>query len=247
MSAPALGPGMSLPAVGVSPGQGEGSVHLVEDPNLLSSGRPAPEVLALRSDWWPPGAPLPHGVEAVLLDAIPADFGSGVPIPVLGRVDRDVLREGDWVEVNGTLARFQIEGVDEVQVVTSILERPDGRILLLERSSKVGSFRGRWAGVSGYIEAPTALEQAYREIVEETGLRANDLELVREGAPVLARDGTRVFVVHPYRFSVHRTDIQLDWEHTRAEWVDPTEILRRPTVPKLDRVWESLGGPLPKG
>jgi len=211
------------------------------------SGRDPPEVLALPALWWPLREGVPAGVEAVLLEGVPAESNLSVSVPVLGRVDRDVLRERDWVTANGTLGRFQIEGVDEVQVVTSFLERDDGRILLLERSSKVGSFRGRWAGVSGYIEAPTALEQAFREIVEETGLGATDLELVREGAPVLARDGTRVYVVHPFRFRARRTEIHLDWEHTRAEWVEPGEIERRPTVPKLDRVWKSVSGPVPKG
>jgi len=166
--------------------------------------------------------------------------------PTVARVDRDVLREEETVEVNGTLGRFRIEGVEEVRVVTSFLERADGRILLLERSSKVGSFQGYWAGVSGFLEAATPLEQAFREVLEETGLGASVLDLVSEGAPVLARDGARVFVVHPFRFRTRSTEVRLDWEHTRAEWVEPSEIRRRATVPKLDQVWESLAGAPPK-
>jgi len=149
--------------------------------------------------------------------------------------------------VNGTLGRFRIEGVEEVGVVTSFLERSDGRILLLERSEKVGSFQGHWAGVSGFLEASTPIEQAFREILEETGLGAEDIDLLSEGAPVLARDGFRVFIVYPFRFGARRTEIRLDWEHTRAEWVEPSEIRRRPTVPKLDRVWESVTAAPPKG
>ena len=169
-----------------------------------------------------------------------------VKVPTVAGVDADILREGETVEVNGTLGRFRIEGVEEVGVVTSFLERSDGRILLLERSDKVGSFQGHWAGVSGFLEAATPLEQAYREILEETGLGAGDLELIAEGHPVLARDGSRVFVVHPFRFHARRTDIRLDWEHTRAEWVEPDEIRLRPTVPKLERVWESVSTAPPK-
>jgi len=238
---------MTLPAVGIVPGRGVGPVHLVDDPRAVGSGHPILGVLALRTESWPLPDGVPSGVVAVLLDGIPAESASSAPVPVVGRVDRDVLREGEVVEVNGTLGRFGIAGVEEVRVVTSFLERTDGRILLLQRSSKVGSFQGRWAGVSGYLEAPTALEQAFREVVEETGLAAGDLELLREGAPVLARDGARVFVVHPFRFHARRTDFRLDWEHVRAEWVDPSEIRRRATVPKLDRAWESVGAPLPKG
>lgn len=238
---------MTLPALGVVRGQATGSVHLVDDPLRWSSGRPPPEVLALPSLWWPPVARLPSGVVAVLLDGVPAGSRRAPKIPTVARVDRDVLREGETVEVNGSLGRFRIEGVEEVGVVTSFLERSDGRILLLERSQKVGSFQGYWAGVSGFLEASTPLEQAFREILEETGLSANDIDLLSEGAPVLSRDGSRVFIVHPFRFRARRTEVRLDWEHDRAEWVEPTEIGRRPTVPKLERAWESVAAAPPKG
>ena len=238
---------MALPALGVYRGFATGPVHLVDDPVHWRSARPPPEVLALPADWWPPKDRLPKGTAAVLLSGVPAEAARVVRIPTLARVDRDLLREGETVEVNGSLGRFRIPGVEEVEVVTSFLEDAEGRILLLERSEKVGSFQGHWAGVSGFLEAATPLEQAFREILEETGLNANDVELRSEGAPVLARDGVRVFVVHPFRFRALRTDVRLDWEHTKAEWVEPSEIRRRPTVPKLDRVWESVTAAPPKG
>lgn len=238
---------MTLPAIGVAPGRAAGRIHLVDDPVHWQSGRPPPEVLAFPALWWPPERPLPAGVVAVILHGVPIETASIVELPAIARVDADVLREGEIVEVNGTLGRFRIDDVTEVGVVTSFLERPDGKILLLERSEKVGSFRGHWAGVSGFLEAPTPLEQAFREILEETGLTANDVELLSEGAPVLARDGSKVFVVHPFRFRARSTEVRLDWEHNRAEWVEPGEIRRRPTVPKLDRVWESVTAAPPKG
>jgi ADP-ribose pyrophosphatase YjhB (NUDIX family) len=231
---------MTLPALGVVPGRATGRVHLADDPLRWESGRPFPEVLALPALWWPPTEPLPAGVVAVLLHGVPPEAGPAGDVPVIARVDADVVREGDEVEVNGTIGRFRIDGVEEVEVVTSFLERADGRILLLERSEKVGSFRGHWAGVSGFLEDATPLDQALREIREETGLASDDLELTVAGTPVLARDGSRVFVVHPFRFLTRNTEIRIDWEHNRAEWVVPTEIGRRRTVPKLDRAWESV-------
>jgi len=247
MSGRALLEHVTLPALGIYRGRAGGPVHLVDDPLHWSSGRTSPEVLAVPSLWWPPHEPLPRDTVAVILHGIPAEGAHVVRVPTVARVDRDVLREGDTVEVNGTLGVFRIEGIQEVGVVTSFLERDDGRILLLERSQKVGSFQGHWAGVSGFLEAASPLEQAFREIVEETGLTANDLELLSEGAPVLSRDREQVFVVHPYRFRVRRTEVRLDWEHTRAEWVDPSEIRRRPAVPKLERAWESVAAAPPKG
>ncbi|HEV2230819.1 MAG TPA: NUDIX domain-containing protein, partial [Thermoplasmata archaeon] len=132
---------------------------------------------------------------------------------------------------------------DAVPVVTSFLERPDGRILLLRRSEKVRTFRGRWAAVSGYMEASPPETQARQEIREEVGFADAEVERVATAPPVYARDGPRMFVVHPFRFRVRRSDVRLDWEHTESEWVEPGEILRRPTVPKLDRVWAAVAPP----
>jgi len=65
----------------------------------------------------------------------------------------------------------------EKRVVTCFLES-DGEILILRRSGQVGTYQGRWAGVSGYIET-TADEQALVEIKEEAGLSPEDLKLIK--------------------------------------------------------------------
>ncbi|HTT72967.1 MAG TPA: NUDIX domain-containing protein [Thermoplasmata archaeon] len=239
---------MSLPALGLNPGRAAGTVHLVTDPLAWGSDRSgARDVLSLPALWWPPTEPLPRSTEAVVLQGIPEGRAEDVRVPTLAGVDADLVREGEAIEVDGDAGTFVLPGVEEVGVVTVFLERSDGAILLLERSDRVGSFQGRWAGVSGYLEEPTAIDQAFREVEEETGLARDEVRVAASGAPVLARDEARVFVVHPFRFRVARTTVRLDWEHTRCEWVPPGEIRRRPTVPKLDRVWEAVApGAVPK-
>lgn len=160
--------------------------------------------------------------------------------PIVVGIDLDVLREGEAVTLDGERGTVELPGAEAVAVVTSFLERADGRILLLRRSERVGSFRGHWAGVSGFLEDATAEEQALREIREETGVEAKHLTLAARGRLVYARDGARVYVVHPFRFRSDAPEIRLDWEHTEHAWVDPAEIGRRPTVPKLDRVWAAV-------
>jgi len=124
--------------------------------------------------------------------------------------------------------------LQERRVVTCFLES-EGEILLLCRSERVGSYQGRWAGVSGYIEA-TAEEQAWVEIEEETGLSGEEVELVRQGEPLAVEDeklGVR-WVVHPYLFHVKdRGKVKIDWEHKEARWIDPKEIDSYQTVPML--------------
>jgi len=126
----------------------------------------------------------------------------------------------------------------EIAVVTCFLTHR-GRILLLKRSDRVGSYRGRWAGVSGYLDTePDA--QALVEITEETGLTAEDVELVRRGEPLRVTDPAQdtAWTVHPYLFRVRSPQrIRLDWEHREMRWVAPAEIADYATVPMLAETW----------
>ena len=122
----------------------------------------------------------------------------------------------------------------EKRVVTCFLEH-DGEILILRRSKQVGTYQGRWAGVSGYIET-TADEQALVEIAEETGLSQEDLKLIKRGEPLSIEDEklSVKWVVHPYLFHIeNRGKIKIDWEHKEARWIKPEAIGNYQTVPKL--------------
>jgi ADP-ribose pyrophosphatase YjhB (NUDIX family) len=54
-----------------------------------------------------------------------------------------------------------------------------GKILLLKRGSEVGTYHGKWAAVSGYIE-DQPVKQAYKEIREKTGLGMFDVDFKSE-------------------------------------------------------------------
>ena len=130
----------------------------------------------------------------------------------------------------------------EKRVVTCFLES-DGELLLLRRSQQVGSYNGRWAGVSGFIET-TPDEQALTEIREETGLQPDNIQLIRKGEVLTIEDeelGVR-WLVHPYLFHINdRRKIHTDWEHTETRWITPEDIGKFTTVPRLketlDRVY----------
>lgn len=136
--------------------------------------------------------------------------------------------------------------MEERHVVTCFLLRAsDGgdEVLILRRSRRVGTYRGRWAGVSGYVEAePPA--QARREIAEETGLTPEKTTLLKEGEPLAFSDeelNVR-WVVHPFLFRVAPdVPISVDWEHVDARWVRPEQLSEYETVPRLkealDRVY----------
>ena len=110
----------------------------------------------------------------------------------------------------------------------------------------MGTYQGRWAGVSGYIEEKTADEQAIVEIAEETSLFEEDIELLKKGEPLPIEDARlRVrWVVHPYLFHIKdRNKIKTDWEHKETRWIKPENIDNYETVPllkeTLDRVFQS--------
>ena len=158
--------------------------------------------------------------------------------PAVGDVDPDLVRDGEWAGIDGDRGELWLRGVEVVPVVTAFLEDGQGRVLLVRRSEKVGSFRGAWSAISGYLERPSALTQAVTEVGEETGIDSSALRDPKEGRRVRARDGSRVYVVHPFAFRVEQPSVRLDWENTEARWVNPEELPQLPTVPKLAQAWE---------
>jgi 8-oxo-dGTP pyrophosphatase MutT (NUDIX family) len=116
-------------------------------------------------------------------------------------------------------------------------------VLILKRSERVGSYRGKWGAVAGYVEEwETPDETARKEIREETGI--TDAELVCRGEPYEFQDPELgvTWVIHPYRFATRSERIRLDWEHVEARWVSPEELERYDTVPHLVESWRRVSG-----
>ncbi len=128
----------------------------------------------------------------------------------------------------------------DTPVVTCFV-RHRGEVLLLRRSRRVGSYRGRWGGVAGYVENGDPDASALREIREETGLDGVVRQAARGDAfAVEDSELGKRWVVHPYLFDAESRDARLDWESVEGEWVSPTEILRRDSVPRLWTSYERV-------
>ncbi|WP_311170599.1 NUDIX domain-containing protein [Halobellus ordinarius] len=126
--------------------------------------------------------------------------------------------------------------------VVTCFVRERGEILLTRRSDAVGTYQGRWAGVSGYVEGdPADAERdARRELREEVALTDADLELVRVGEPLAVDDAEGSFTVHPFLFETGTRSVTTNEELAAIEWVDPTEIRHRETVPRLWATWRRV-------
>ncbi len=122
-------------------------------------------------------------------------------------------------------------------------ERGEPLLLIVQRSQRVGSYRERWAGISGFIEpGVTPEEQAYTEIREETGLERQQVRLLRRGAVVEHLDPQlgRHWSIHPFLFEVLTPEaIHTDWEALTMRWIRPTELEHYQTVPRLKEAYEA--------
>ena len=130
------------------------------------------------------------------------------------------------------------------KVVTCFLES-DSKILILKRSNRVGTYPGKWAGISGYIDptSANATQQAYKEIYEETSLTKDDIKLAKKGTPleIIDQNIKRKWIVHPYLFHIkNKEKISIDWEHIDMKWIYPEEISLYLTVPKLKEALEKV-------
>jgi 8-oxo-dGTP pyrophosphatase MutT (NUDIX family) len=118
-----------------------------------------------------------------------------------------------------------------------------GKLLVLKRSKRVSTYKGHWAGVSGYLEKAGPLNQAYTEMAEEVGLSAADVTLLSVGKPLEVVDESRdrAWRVHPFLFAVHdRGKIRLDWENVEMRWIPPEELAELRTVPALRETLERV-------
>jgi translation initiation factor 2B subunit (eIF-2B alpha/beta/delta family) len=127
-------------------------------------------------------------------------------------------------------------------VVTSFL-LADGRVLLLHRSTKVGTHQGRWSAVSGYLEgSEDPIQRAQTEIREEVGIASEEINLIRSGEVLRAFDEqtSTVWIIHPFLFEARSKAVKLDWENTEYKWVSPNELGSYETVPKLKETFDRV-------
>lgn len=131
-------------------------------------------------------------------------------------------------------------------VVTAFLYT-DNKIVLMRRSSAVGTYQGLWAAFSGYIER-LPLNQAYQELSEEAGVAEENVRLAGIGIPLTVHDEVeqRQWLVFPFLFELEDpTRISTNWEAEEWAWYSLDELSNLNTVPGLGealrRVWPPFG------
>jgi 8-oxo-dGTP diphosphatase len=114
-----------------------------------------------------------------------------------------------------------------------------GEVLLLQRSSGMRSYPGRWCGVSGYLDDDRSVEdKARQEILEEVGITADRVVGTRRGTVLLqeAPELGKSWLVVPVLVHVRGRQYRLDWESQAAGWFDMAGALRLPLLPGFEAV-----------
>ncbi len=128
-------------------------------------------------------------------------------------------------------------------VATSFLMH-NGKTLLFRRSGKVGTYKGKWAAVSGYIERyEQPYETAIKEILQETGIMARDIKLMNQGEIEVSDPELRIeWKIHTFLFETKTDKIKPNWESAEFRWVEPKKIEKMDTVPQLKEALFGLLG-----
>ncbi len=128
------------------------------------------------------------------------------------------------------------------KIVTCFLEH-NNKVLILRRSNKVGTYKGKWASVSGHIErGEDEFSRALIEIEEETKIKRADIKLIAKSKPIIVPDKENSYFwkVYPFLFETNRSEIKIDWEHIEYKWISPSDFDSYDTVPMLHEVYKKV-------
>ena len=132
--------------------------------------------------------------------------------------------------------RINYSDSNEAPVVT-IFVKYKNEILLLKRSDKVRTYRGKWNTIAGYLDEVKPLkEKVWEELREEIGVIEKDILNIKYGGSYKLKDKkiNKIWIVHPVLVELKdKPEIVLDWEHTEYKWIKPKDLNKYDTVASL--------------
>ena len=121
--------------------------------------------------------------------------------------------------------------------VVTCFARYNDEILLLKRSHKVWTYKGKWNVIAGYLDEIKPLRKiALKELYEETRIAKEKVKKISIAEPFDFHDkeiGT-TFIVHPVLIELkEKPKIKLDFEHTESKWVKKDDFGKYDAAPNL--------------
>ena len=169
---------------------------------------------------------------AVINESAETIVATGAVISSIPMVDQipsiRIFEDGDMVTVDADSGRVEIEGVEERDVVSSVI-LCGGKVLMLKRPRTNRSFPGKWSLVAGKVEkGETPEEAAAREIMEETQLKVGRPDGALD--PLYVREDRRLWKVYPFLFRLDSAEPVLNEENEAFRWVLPDDVSDVDTV-----------------
>jgi 8-oxo-dGTP pyrophosphatase MutT (NUDIX family) len=116
-----------------------------------------------------------------------------------------------------------------------------GHVCIFRRSRFVGSDRGMWHCITGYLpEEGDPLDHALAEIEEETGLSSAHLKLMSNNFLSLQGQDGHTWEIHTFHFSCDTNSVQLNWENDAYHWTPFEALAELETVNWFSAVLASL-------
>lgn len=139
--------------------------------------------------------------------------------------------------------RIDYSNSNTAPVITVFLKYKD-KILLLKRSDKVLTYKGKWNTVAGYLdELKPIQEKISAEIKEELGIEEGNISSVLIGESYEFRDEkiNKNWIVFPFLIELkNEPEIKLDWEHTKYKWIKPEKLENFDIVPHLNKSFKKI-------
>jgi len=133
--------------------------------------------------------------------------------------------------------RINYANSKKAPVITVVIKYKD-KILLLKRSDKVSTYKGKWQVVAGYLdEIKPIKEKVLEELNEEIKVEKNIINKIKIGDYFEFEDSDigKTWIVNPVLVELKKKpEINLDREHTDFRWINPKEIRKFDIVPNLD-------------
>ena len=117
------------------------------------------------------------------------------------------------------------------------------KILVVQRSKKLGFFPGCWSGVSGFLDDKRSFKQKVKdEIQEELGIPGKMVKNIRlcEIFHQEAPKYKKTWIVHPVLVEVKTDRVKLDWEAKNYRWIRLADTKKLKLLPGFDRVLEKV-------
>jgi len=149
-------------------------------------------------------------------------------------------------ELGEKLPKFPDGRIDfsksNVAPVITVFVKYGDKILLLKRSDKVSTYKGKWNTVAGYLDEIKPIEEkVLEELREELGVGEESILSIHIADLFEFKDSRieKTWIVTPVLVELEKEpEITLDWEHTDYTWIHPDELKNFDTVPNLDKSLE---------